>query len=72
MRTSLAGRIRKLEGTQKQGAPRSSVIHYNPKTDEILGVPRMAQKVMLVPVWPSDQAWEAALLKHQQRLVACA
>ncbi|MEE9454680.1 MAG: hypothetical protein V3V13_09905 [Paracoccaceae bacterium] len=70
MRTSMVTRISKLEHAHKQVMPRSTVVYYDPETDEIIGVPRMAQKIMLVPVWSTDQAWEVALSKQQRELVA--
>ena len=70
MRTSMVARIRKLEHAHKQVMPCSTVVYYDPETDGILGAPRMAQKIMLVPVWSTDQAWEVALLKQQRELVA--
>lgn len=70
MRASMVTRISKLENAHKQDMPCSTVVHYDPETDEILGAPRMAQKIMLAPVWSSDQAWEVASLKQQRELVA--
>lgn len=70
MRTSMATRIGKLEHAQKKAMPYSTVVYYDPETDEILGAPCMAQKIMLVPVWSTDQGWEVALLKQQRELIA--
>jgi hypothetical protein len=71
MRTSILTRVGKLERAKKQVIRLSTVVYYNPETDKIIGAPRMAQKVMLVPFWPNDQAWEVALLEQQRDLIAC-
>lgn len=69
----LKGRVAKLEAQRRPPPqPESNVVFFDPQTDEILTPLPKNKKIMLVPRWPDNEAWETALREQQDRLIASA
>jgi len=66
----LKGRVAKLETRNRPPEPtRNCVVLFDPTTDRILTPLPKGRKIMLVPNWPSDAAWQAAAMEQQTRLI---
>jgi len=69
----LRGRVAKLEAQRiPPPQPERNVVYFDPLTDEILTPLPKNKKIMLVPRWTDNEAWEAALREQQDRLIASA
>lgn len=73
MTWALAARLKRLEQrSEPPPLPESNVVYFDAPTDEILTPLPKNKKIMLVPRWPDNEAWETALREQQDRLIASA
>lgn len=47
----------------------NSVVYFDPTTDRVLTPLPHAKKIMLVPHWPSEDAWAEAAIAQQTQLI---
>lgn len=66
----LKSRVAKLETRNRPPEPaHRSVVYFDPISDRILTPLPHAKKIMLVPHWPSEEAWAEAAIEQQTRLI---
>lgn len=68
MASALLKRIKRLE-SRRQDARTLRVLTYAPGSP-IVGTPLHARRVMLAPDFGSDDAWQAAAMKQQHKLLS--
>jgi hypothetical protein len=66
----MASRLKKLEDKRSKPKTRRTLDEFDPVTGLGIGLEPLAAHIMRVSSWPSNEAWEQALVKQQSRLTA--